>query len=69
MEILSEKTIKVVEMQVEFEDVEYFALYDYATVNIPEEILSGWLIGWAVEDLLRKHIDSHTKKPGITKRK
>jgi len=67
MEILSEKTKKVVNMECEFEDKEYDLLYHYAKDNIPTQKLNDLLISWAVSDILRKHIDAHTKKPAIKK--
>ena len=67
MEILSEKTSKVVNMQVEFADEEYDLLYHYAKDNIPTQKLNDLLISWAVSDILRKHIAALTKKPAIKK--
>ena len=67
MEILSEKTEKVVKMVIEFEDEEFSILYEHAKENIPKKTLNDLLISWAVEDILRKYIDAHTKKPAIKK--
>jgi hypothetical protein len=67
MEILSEKIEKVVNMQVEFEDQEYDLLYRHAKDNIPKKVLGELLISWAVNDIVRKYIDAHTKKPAIKK--
>lgn len=55
MEILSEKTIKVIEMQVEFEDHEHYALYEHAKKNMPKKILDDLMISWAVGDILRRN--------------
>ena len=68
MEILSEKTKKVVNMECEFEDKEYDLLYHYAKDNIPTQKLNDLLISWAVSDILRKHIAALTKKPAIKKK-
>ena len=68
MEILSEKTEKVVNMQVEFEDQEYDLLYRHAKDNIPKKVLGELLISWAVQDILLKYIEAHTRKPDIKKR-
>ncbi len=67
MEILSEKTEKVAIMECEFTDEEFSILYKHAKENIPPKRLNDLLIGWAVEDALRKYIDAHTKKPAIKK--
>ena len=51
MEILSEKATKVVDMEVEFEKDEHAALYQHAKKNIPDKVLTAFLISWAVGDI------------------
>ena len=63
MEILSEKTIKVIEMQVEFEDHEHYALYEHAKKNMPKKILDDLMISWALGDILREKLKELDKKP------
>lgn len=62
MEILSEKATKVVDMEVEFEKDEHAALYQHAKKNIPDKVLTAFLISWAVGDILRKYIDKLYKQ-------
>ena len=67
MEILSEKTEKIVNMECEFTDKESSILYKHAKENIPPKKLNDLLIGWAVEHILRKYLDRLSKKPASKK--
>ena len=69
MEILSEKTTKVVDMEVEFENDEHAALYQHAKKNIPDKVLTDFLISWALGDILHKHIDKLYKQLPLKKEK
>ena len=62
MEILSQKTTKVVNMAVEFAEDEHAALYQHAKKNIPAKALTDFMISWAVADILRKYIDKLDKQ-------
>ena len=62
MNILSEKKVEYVEMQVDFSDKERSDLVEYARKHIDDDSL----INWAVGDILKKKLKAEENLPENT---
>jgi hypothetical protein len=52
----------VVQMECEWEQKELDLLLEYAETNIPVDVRNSLMLSWAMEDILRKQMDSMQKE-------